>query len=146
MTNEKGVRLALTEAEKALSENEVPIGAVLVKGDTVIASAHNLCRQTGDPTAHAELLALREGAITLGGPLSECTLYVTLEPCAMCAGAAVQTGLCSLVYGAFDDNEGCCGSLIDLTDHWMSGNVKTIGGILEEECSRLLSSFFKKMR
>lgn len=142
MTDEDKMRLALEQARIAFSMGEVPVGAVLVSEDTVIASAHNLCVSKCDPTAHAELLAIQEGVKKLG-LLNECTLFVTLEPCAMCAGAIVNAQVGRLVYGAFDPKEGCCGSLIDLTDHWFSHSCPTVGGILEKECSELLTSFFK---
>lgn len=146
MTHEEGIRIALKEAETALEQDEVPVGAVLVKNEQVISKAHNLCRSLNDPTAHAEILAIRDGYHKIGGPLKDCTLYVTLEPCAMCACAAVHCGLGSIVFGAFDPVDGCCGSLIDITDHWLSGSVLTCGGVLENECSRLLSSFFQNKR
>lgn len=142
MTDEEKMRLALSEARKAFESGEVPVGAVLFHGDDVIASAHNLCRQLNDSTAHAELLAIREG-VKIFGLLSQCELFVTLEPCAMCAGAVVNAQVGRVVYGAFDEKEGCCGSLIDLTDHWLSHSCPTVGGILEKECSALLTSFFE---
>ena len=142
MTDDQMMHLAIKEAEKAFSEGEVPVGAVLMQNNTVIASEHNRCRSLNDPTAHAELLALQKGVKKLG-TLKDCTLFVTLEPCAMCAGAAVNTQLGRLVYGAFDDKEGCCGSLIDLTDHWLAYSCETTGGVLAEECSYILSAFFK---
>lgn len=142
MTDEEKMRFALNEAVLAYSEGEVPVGAALFKGDTLIVSSHNLCVSLHDPTAHAEMISLQSGAKALGS-LRDCSLYVTLEPCAMCAGAIVNTQLGHLIYGAFDSTEGCCGSLIDLTDHWLSHSCKTVGGILQKECSDLLSSFFK---
>lgn len=142
MRIEDKMRLALDQAKIAFEQEEVPVGAVLFKGDTLIASAHNHCVLLNDPTAHAELLVLREGIKKLG-TLKECSLFVTLEPCAMCAGAISHTQLGELYYGAFDTTEGCCGSLIDLTDHWLSHSCKTVGGILEKECSDILTSFFK---
>lgn len=142
MTDEEKMRFAIAEAKSAYSEGEVPVGAVLFYGDTVIAANHNRCVKRCDPTAHAELLAIQDGVKKLG-LLNRCALYVTLEPCAMCAGAIVNTQLGRLVFGAFDDKEGCCGSLVDLTDHWFSHSASTIGGILQEECSCLLSDFFK---
>lgn len=142
MTNEDKMRLALEEARAAFLQGEVPVGAVLFCGDKIISSSHNQCVLRNDPTAHAELLAIQEGVKKLG-LLNQCSLYVTLEPCAMCAGAIVNTQLGHLFFGAFDEKEGCCGSLIDLTDHWLSHSCLTLGGILQEECSLLLSSFFK---
>lgn len=145
MTIEEKMRRALEEAIIAFNEGEVPVGAVLFKDDLVVASSHNHCKAYGDPTAHAELIALRQG-IKLLGSLKGCSLFVTLEPCAMCAGAISNLQLDELFYGAFDASEGCCGSLIDLTDHWLSHSCKTVGGILEAECASLLSSFFENKR
>ena len=145
-TFETNMRLALEEAGLAFSQGEVPVGAVLVKGGEIIARAHNACEQTGDASAHAELLCLRQAMKTLGPRLTGCTLYVTLEPCAMCAGACVNAKLTRLVYGAYDDVAGCCGSVMDLTDHCFLHSVETWGGILEDDCKALLSSFFRQLR
>lgn len=142
MTNEEKMRWAIAEARSAFEEDEVPVGAVIFKGDALISSSHNLCIARCDPTAHAELLAI-QSAVRQLGTLKGCSMYVTLEPCAMCAGAIINTQLDSLFYGAFDKKEGCCGSLIDLTDHWLSYSCRTVGGILENECSSLLSRFFE---
>ncbi len=145
-TFETYMRLALEEADLAFHQGEVPVGAVLVKNDRVVARAHNECEQTGDATAHAELLCLRRAMEALGLRLTDCTLYVTLEPCAMCAGACVNAKLSRLVFGAFDDVAGCCGSKMDLTDHCFLHSVETWGGILEKECKSLLSTFFQRLR
>lgn len=142
MTNEEKMRFAFQEAVAAFHEGEVPVGAVLFDGDSIIASSHNKCEARSDPTAHAELLVIQEG-IKKVGSLRNCSLYVTLEPCAMCAGAIINAQLGYLFYGAFNQKEGCCGSLIDLTDHWFAYSCKTCGGILQDDCSKLLSSFFK---
>ena len=140
------MRLALEEARLAFGEGEVPVGAVLVKHGEVIARAHNRVEQTGDATAHAELLCLREAMVRLGPRLTDCTLYVTLEPCAMCAGACVNAKLMRLVCGAFDEVAGCCGSKMDLTDHCFLHSVETWSGILELECKQLLTDFFQALR
>ncbi len=145
MNEERWMREALNEAQTALSEDEVPVGAVVVKDAVIVARAHNLSRQNSDPTQHAELLALREAQKKLGS-LSGCTLYVTMEPCAMCAGAMVLLKLPKLVFGTFDPSCGCTGSRVDLTDHWFYHSVETWGGLLEQECSRLLSEFFQRKR
>ena len=142
MTNEEKMLIAIHEALVAFNEGEVPVGAALIKDDIVIASAHNQCIKMRDPTAHAELLVIQK-AIKLIDSFKNCSLYVTLEPCAMCAGAIVNSQIENLYFGAFDKAEGCCGSLIDLTDHWLSHSCKTVGGILEEDCASLLTSFFK---
>ena len=146
MTNDEcWMREALREAQAALQEDEVPVGAVVVKDGVIVARAHNLSRQNGDPTQHAELLALQQAQRALGA-LTGCTLYVTMEPCAMCAGAMVLTKLPRLVFGAFDPSCGCTGSRVDLTDHWFYHSVETWGGILEGECAALLTEFFQRKR
>ena len=143
---ERYIRLALEEARLAFDEGEVPVGAVLVKHGEVVARAHNRVEQTGDATAHAELLCLREAMERLGPRLTDCTLYVTLEPCAMCAGACVNAKLSQLVYGAFDEAAGCCGTKMDLTDHCFLHSVETWGGIMEPDCKALLTDFFQALR
>ena len=146
MTNDEyWMQQALTEARAAMQEDEVPVGAIVVKDDAVITKAHTLSRQNNDPTQHAELLALRAAQRELGS-LAGCTLYVTMEPCAMCAGAMVLLKLPKLVFGAFDTSCGCTGSRVDLTDHWFYHSVETWGGILEKECAALLSDFFQRKR
>ena len=144
-TDERWMLEALEEARAALSEDEVPVGAIVVKDDTVVAKTHNLSRQHNDPTMHAEILALKEAQRKLGS-LAGCTLYVTMEPCAMCAGAIVLLKLPRLVFGAFDESCGCTGSRVDLTDHWFYHSVETWGGILEKECAALLTEFFQRKR
>lgn len=146
MTHEEGMRLALEEAWQAFVEDEVPVGAVVVCGREVLARAHNRSVALSDGTAHAEFLAMQEAARRRGGRLTGCTLYVTLEPCAMCAGAAVNLKLSELVFGAFDARAGCAGSVADLTDHWFLHSVRTWGGVLEAECAKLLSDFFRAKR
>lgn len=146
MTHEAGMRLALEEARQALLEDEVPVGAVVVCGETVLARAHNRTVALSDFTAHAELLAMQEAARRRGGRLTGCTLYVTLEPCAMCAGAAVNLRLDELVFGAFDARAGCAGSVVDLTDHCLLHSVRTWGGVLEADCAKLLADFFRAKR
>ena len=143
---ERGIRLALEQAKLAAAEGEVPVGAVVMLGDEVLASDHNRSEQNGDMSAHAELLAMQAAARKRGGRLTGCTLYVTLEPCAMCAGAAVNLRLSELVFGAYDENAGCCGSVADITDHWFLHSIRTIGGILPEECAKVLSDFFSARR
>ena len=140
---EQFMRLAIEEAKFALSEDEVPVGAVVVKDGAIISRAHNRCRALCDMSAHAEFLAMKEAAVSLGGRLTGCVLFVTLEPCAMCAGAALNYRLADLVYGAYDPESGCCGSVADITDHWFPLCLRSIGGFLEKECSELLTSFFK---
>lgn len=140
------MKLALEEAQQAFRENEVPVGAVVVKGGRIIASAHNTCEQNRSLIQHAEFIAMQEAAEKLGGRLDGCTLFVTLEPCAMCAGAAINLRLGSLVFGSYNEKTGCCGSVADITDHWFLHSIETVGGILENECSSLLTSFFNQQR
>lgn len=143
---ESYMRLALEEAQLAFDAGEVPVGAVLMCNGEIVSRAHNHVERAHDATQHAEMLCLREGMSKLGSRLADCTLYVTLEPCAMCAGACVNAKLGRLVYGAFDEVAGCCGSKMDLTDKCFLHSVETWGGILEEECKSLLSRFFQALR
>ena len=143
--DERWMAEALQEARTALSDDEVPVGAVVVKDGEIVTKAHNLSRQRNDPTQHAELLALQAAQAKLGS-LAGCTLYVTMEPCAMCAGAMLLLKLPRLVFGAFDPSCGCAGSRVDLTDHWFYHSVETWGGVLEEACASLLTDFFQSKR
>ena len=142
---ERWMQEALKEAQAAMTEDEVPVGAVIVKDEAIVARAHNLSRQQNDPTRHAELLALQAAQQKLDS-LAGCTLYVTMEPCAMCAGAMVLSKLPRLVFGAFDPSCGCTGSRVDLTDHWFYHSVETWGGVLEADCAALLTEFFQRKR
>ena len=149
MTQHKAMMsIALEEARKAFEEGEIPVGAVIARNGEVIARAHNLREQTGDPTAHAEVLALREAAKALGGRrLCDCTLYVTLEPCPMCAGAMVMACLGQCYFGARDERQGCCESVYALTgDPAFYHRVPCVGGLMEDEASRLLKRFFEGKR
>ena len=140
--------LALLEAEKALAEGEIPVGAVLMRDDEVLWSDHNRREQLNDPTAHAEILCLRNGAERKGNwRLEDCTLYVTLEPCPMCAGAMVMSRLGRIVYGASDADKGCCGSVYDLpADPAFAADTRWTGGEQEEACRSLLDRFFHTHR
>ncbi len=142
------MREALAAAASAASLGEVPIGAVIVREGRVIARGENRRERDRDPTAHAEMIAVREAARHLGGwRLSGCTLYVTLEPCPMCAGAAVQSRLPRLVFGAADPKGGAGGSVVDLLrDTRFSHVVEVASGVCEEECSALLRRFFATLR
>ena len=142
------MRLAIDQARQAAAMGEIPVGAALVQGETLICAAHNLRETAHDPTAHAELLCLREGARLLGDwRLRECTLYVTLEPCPMCAGAMVMSQLGRCVWGAADLRQGCCGSVYDLPgDAALHGITRWQGGVLEAECARLMRDFFASRR
>ncbi len=136
---------ALIEAQAAFDSGEVPVGAVIVRNGQIVSRARNICETEHDPMQHAEMRAMKRAYETLGS-LHGCTLYVTLEPCAMCAGAMIHMQLPRLVYGAFDKANGCCGSRIDLLDHWFEHSVETIGGICESECVSLLTAFFANLR
>ena len=145
--DEKYMRIALEEAEAALEQDEVPVGAVLVMDGKVISRTHNLREASNDPTAHAEVLAIREAARKLDTwHLTGSTLYVTLEPCAMCAGAAVNARVSRIVFGAFDPAAGCCGSVAEITDGWFAHSIEVLGGVYEEECAALLNEYFRDKR
>lgn len=142
------MRAAIAEAVKAEQLNEVPIGAVIVKNNEIIAAAHNLRETEQRSIAHAELLAIDKACKELGTwRLSGTTLYVTLEPCPMCAGAIVLSRVDRVVYGASDPKGGCAGTLMNLLqEHRFNHQAEVTNGILEEECSQQLSNFFRKLR
>ncbi len=142
------MRLALHLAEKASWQGEVPIGALIVQDDDIIAWAHNEKEINQDATSHAELLALQRAAHYLGRwRLTDATLYTTLEPCAMCAGAMINARLGRLVFGARDPKAGAAGSVLDVVRYQsLNHQVETCAGILKEECADLLSSFFSDLR
>ena len=139
---------AIAQARVAEREGDVPIGALIVHGDQCIAQAENRTERLQDPTAHAEVLAIRDAAAARDTwRLSGCTLYVTLEPCAMCAGAIVLARLDRVVFGAWDPKAGMVGSLGDLVRHpKLNHRAQVLGGVLEEECGELLSEFFQQRR
>lgn len=139
---------ALEEARAAGTQGEVPVGAVLVRDGSVLVRAHNETIRRQDPTAHAELLVLTQAFRELGTDrLTDCTLYVTLEPCAQCAGAIVLAKLGRLVFGAYDEKAGMCGSLGDLVQHpRLNHQVALQGGVAAEECGALLRAFFTARR
>lgn len=142
------MELALEEARLAATEGEIPVGAVLVKDGTVLAKAHNRREADHDPTAHAEVLCMREAAKHLGDwRLRGCTLYVTLEPCPMCAGAMVMSQLSHCVFGAADERQGCCGSVYDLPgDPALQGATQWQSGVKAEECAEVMKGFFQNKR
>jgi len=142
------MRAALEEARKAAAHNDVPIGAVIVSEGTIVAARHNERELRRDPTAHAEILALRDAAWALGSwRLSLATLVVTLEPCPMCAGAAVAARVGRLVFGAPDPKAGACGSLYQLCcDPRLNYELPVVGGVLSDEASDLLKAFFSDRR
>lgn len=148
MTDEALMGAALDEARRALYEGEMPVGAVIAQGGAVIAAGRNRREATGDPTAHAEIEAIRAAARALGGwRLSGCVLYVTLEPCAMCAGAIIAARLDRVVYGAGDPAAGCCGSVYRITeDPAFTHFARADGGVLAQPCARIIQQFFDGKR
>jgi tRNA(adenine34) deaminase len=146
--DENFMQLALNEAEVAYDKSEVPVGAVLVIDGHVVASAHNNKETSGDPTAHAELLVIREGAIQTGDwRLNDATLYVTKEPCIMCAGAMINARLGRLVYGCRDIRFGAVNSCYQLLhDPALNHKVRVVAGVLEEKCAGVLKKFFEQRR
>ena len=146
--DEQYMLVALQEAEKAKNEGEVPVGAVVVMGNRILAVAHNEKEKSQDPTAHAEILALRRAAAAVGSwRLTGASMYVTLEPCAMCAGAMVQARIERLIFGAFDSKAGAAGSVIDILDlPGQNHRVRVRSGILADRAEELLKSFFEDAR
>lgn len=145
---EKYMKQALKEAKKAYEKEEVPVGAIIVKNGKIIARAHNLKEIKQDTTKHAEILALQKASKKLGcWRLSDCEMYVTLEPCAMCAGALIQARIKKVLIGAKDEKTGACGSVLNLLEDFKFNHiVECEKGILEKECSQLLKQFFKELR
>jgi tRNA(adenine34) deaminase len=139
---------ALKEAQRAFAEDEVPVGAVIVQDGKIIARGHNQVERLKDPTAHAEMVALTSAANHLGTKwLSQVSLYVTIEPCAMCAGAMVLARIKNLYYGAKDLKTGACGSVVNIVRHRkLNHRIKVIPGVLKDECGNLLKDFFKHKR
>jgi tRNA(adenine34) deaminase len=147
-SDEQGMRLALAQAHAAVAAGEVPVGAVVVKDGQVLATGRNAPISKQDPTAHAEVVALREAARLLGNyRLDGCTLYVTLEPCAMCSGAMLHARLARVVFGAPDPRTGVAGSVLNLFEHkQLNHQTQVTGGVLADECSQILKDFFKPRR
>ena len=148
MLHQDWMHVALREAQMAFEQGEVPIGAVIVHNGQVIASAHNEREQKNDPTAHAEVLVIQRAAKVLESwRLTNSTMYVTLEPCPMCAGAIMQSRIKQLVYGAMDLKGGAAGSVMNVLDYTLwNHRVDVVAGVLEDECSDILKSFFKRLR
>jgi len=148
MSDEHYMQLALEEARAAFEENEVPVGAVIVHCGAVIATAHNQREQLQDPTAHAEMIAVTQAAAMLGSwRLEECTLYVTLEPCPMCAGAIVQARIPCVVFGATDPKAGAVTTLYQLLDDpRLNHRCEIRSGVLADQCAELLREFFRRQR
>ncbi len=146
--HEEYMQAALSLAREAGEQGEVPVGAIIVRDHEIIAQARNEKELRGDATAHAEILALQRAAEQLGRwRLSDATMYVTLEPCSMCAGAMIQARLGRLVFGAYDPKAGAAGSVLDILDHpGLNHQVKVKSGVLAEECSQVLKEFFNSIR
>ena len=139
------MQIALETAKK--SGKDLPVGAIIVKNNEIIACAHNEQEKNNDVTAHAEILAIREAEKKLGNwRLNDCEMYVTLEPCAMCMGAIMNFRIAAVVFGAFDPEAGCCVSRCELSCGMTNINIPYVGGIREEECRNLLTAFFRNKR
>ena len=142
------IRKALRLAEKAFSDGEVPVGAIVVKENRIIGQGYNQRERLNDPTAHAEILAITAASNTLADwRLDGCDIYVTKEPCPMCAGAIIGSRMRSLIFGAYDEKKGCCGSLYQLCgDRRLNSITSVKGGIMADECSGILKEFFSTKR
>jgi len=147
-TNEQWMQLALREAQKAFDDDEVPVGALVVHDNKIIGRGYNQIERLQDPTAHAEMIAITAAANHLKSRrLAECTLYVTLEPCPMCAGAIVQARIPTLVFAAFDPKAGACGTLFNIVqDKRLNHQPHVISGICDKESEELLKGFFGRVR
>ena len=147
MEHKKFMTLALSEAQKAKEKGEIPVGAVIVKNREVIAKAHNLTEEKNSPLAHAELLALTKALQNENVKyLSDCTLYVTLEPCPMCMGAILHSRVERIVFGAYDEKTGCSGSKADFSEFSFFRKPQILGGYMEKECREMLTEFFRELR
>ena len=142
------MKLAFREAEKAYEQDEVPIGAVVIQNEIIIGRGFNQCESLNDPTAHAEIIAITSAANTLKNwRLENCSLFVTKEPCPMCAGALINSRISKIIFGMYDEKEGCCGSLYQLCrDPRLSHQLSVKGGVLESQCTLIIQEFFKNKR
>ncbi len=145
--DKKFMQLAISEAKKAAAENEVPVGAVIVKDGVVLAAAHNMREQKQNALSHAEIEAINLACKNLGSwRLDGCEMYVTLEPCPMCTGAIINARIKTVIFGAFDKNAGCMDSVINLCDYPLGHKVEVYTGICEDECQKILQDFFENLR
>ena len=142
------MKIALKLAEKAFTQNEIPVGSVIVKENRIIGRGYNQKERLTDPTAHAEIISISAASSTMNDwRLNGATIYVSKEPCSMCAGAIINSRISRLVFGAYDDQKGCCGSLYQICgDKRLGSNTVVKGGVLEERCSEILSEFFHLKR
>jgi len=147
-TDKYWMNQAIREAEKAFKEKEIPVGAVVVHDNQIVGRGHNMRERLNDPTAHAEIIAITSAAATLNTwRLENCILYVTLEPCAMCAGAIINARIPRIVYGAYDKQAGMCGSIDNLCDLNLSNHCAVVkGGVEESKCQSILNTFFANVR
>lgn len=145
---EEYMKEALALAKIAYKKDEVPVGAVIVKGNKIIAKAYNKRQKSQDATLHAEIIAIKKACKKLHTfRLNDCTLFVTLEPCVMCSGAIINARVGTVVFGAYDPKYGCCGSIYNLPeDNRFNHRAKVIGGVMKEECRELLTQFFESKR
>lgn len=145
--DKKFMQLAISEAKEAAAENEVPVGAVIVKDGVVLAAAHNMREQKQNALSHAEIEAINLACKNLGSwRLDGCEMYVTLEPCPMCTGAIINARIKTVIFGAFDKNAGCMDSVINLCDYPLGHKVEVYAGICEDECQKILQDFFENLR
>ena len=142
------MKIALKLAEKAFTQNEIPVGSVIVKENRIIGRGYNQKERLTDPTAHAEIISISAASSTMNDwRLNGATIYVSKEPCSMCAGAIINSRISRLVFGAYDDQRGCCGSLYQICgDKRLGSNTVVKGGVLEDRCSEILSEFFHLKR
>ena len=142
------MKIALKLAEKAFTQNEIPVGSVIVKENRIIGRGYNQKDRLKDPTAHAEIISISAASSTMNDwRLNGATIYVSKEPCSMCAGAIINSRISRLVFGAYDDQKGCCGSLYQICgDKRLGSNTVVKGGVLEDRCSEILSEFFHLKR
>ncbi len=147
MSDEKYMEYAIAQAKMAETLDEVPVGAVIVLDNEIIAAAHNTRETEQNPVAHAEITAIQQAARQIGSwRLINCTLYVTLEPCPMCAGAIINSRITRVVFGAYDEKAGAFGTMYDLAEGRLNHTPQITSGVLREDCARLLSDYFKGKR
>jgi tRNA(adenine34) deaminase len=147
-TDEYWMEFAFKEAERAFNEEEIPVGAVIIRKNSIIGKGHNMRESFNDPTAHAEIIAITSAASTIESwRLDDCTIYVTLEPCPMCTGAIINARIPRVVFGAYDEKAGMCGSVDNLCDmNLLNHRAVVKGGVEEAKCQSILNAFFKKVR